>query len=130
MSIICFSSNLVINYVPKFGGNRDEKVQAIVGIKPMNNDGSIEFTRNLNRKLADCGDDIDKHNNTSKEMARQVFIDHVVKVKGINYLDEKEEVIEITTAEELYDHSSRGLINEISMAIENSSVLSAGQLKN
>ncbi len=130
MAIICFNEKLTISYVPRFGGNRESEKQAIVGIKPLNNDGSIEFTRNLNNKLVACGDDVDKQDNTSKEMAKQVFLDHVAWVKGCQYMNEKEELVDIKTAKELYDHASRGLINEISLAIENSSTLSAGQLKN
>ena len=129
MALIIFNENLVIPYVPKYGGNRESKNQAIIGIKPLNNNGSIEFTRVLANKLNKCDDDSER-DLVSKEMARQTFVEHVDNVAGCEYMNEKNELVEITTAEELYDHAPRGLINEISLAIENSSILSEGQLKN
>ena len=129
MALICFNENLEISYVPKYGGNRKSQEQAIIGIKPLNNDGSIEFTRALSIKLEKCEDDIER-DLVGKEMARQTFIDHIGKISGCQYMNEKNELTEITAADELYDHGPRGLINEISLAIENSSVLFEGQLKN
>ena len=129
MSIICFNENLIIPYVPRYGKNRESKNQAIVGIKPLNNNGSIAFTQLLQNKLAKCSDDAES-DEVSKAVARQTFIDHVKKVDGFEYMNEKNELTEIKTAAELYDNGPRGLINEISLAVENSSVLSEGQLKN
>lgn len=130
MAIICFSKKNVIPFVPRYGGNREDKLKTTVGISPLNNDGSVEFTRSLTEKVLDCKDDVSQEIAVRAEITRQHFIDHVPWVKNCDYIGDDENVKQITTGGELYDHGSKSLVDEICLAIENSSVLSKGQLKN
>ena len=130
MAIMCFSPKIVVPFVPSYGGNRREKIKTIVGIKPMNNDGTIEFTRSLQDAYADC-DNEQERASVFNTMARQTFIDHVAYIKNYTFIDEKGKAVEDPSAEQLYDDgASNALVKEISIAIENSSVLSKGQEKN
>lgn len=130
MGIICFSPKLIIPFIPSYGGNRREKIKTVVGIKPMNNDGSIDFTKALHDGYADCETDKERAS-IFNNMARQTFIDHVAYVKNYTFIDEKGKEVENPSAELIYDDAaSNGLVKEISLAIENSSILSKGQEKN
>lgn len=129
MALMSFKEDVVVDYVPEFGGNRLHKKKTVIGIKPMNNDGSIDFMDSLTAKLSDCDDDKEK-SKVSKEVAKQTFIDHIAFVKNYQVVDKAGKVIDIKTGAELYIHGSKNLINEISLAAENSSRLSEGQAKN
>lgn len=129
MALMSFKRGIVVDYVPSYGGNRQHKEKTVIGIRPMNNDGAIDFMSDLDKKLVDCGDEKEKAQ-VSKEIAKQTFIEHVAYVKNYQVADEKGGVIEVTTGEALYSDASKALINEISFAIENSSRLSEGQIKN
>lgn len=129
MAIMSFKQGVIVDFVPEFGGNRQHKKKTVIGIKPLNNNGSIDFMDELTKQLVDC-DDVKEKSKVSKEVAKQSFIDHVPYVKNYIVLDEDNKEVEITTGEQLYCDGSRGLINEITFAIENSSTLSEGQLKN
>ena len=130
MAIICFSPKLIIPFVPSYGGNRREKIKTVVGIKPMNNDGTIEFTRSLQNAYTDCDNDRER-TAVFNDMARQTFIDHVDYIKNYTFIDEKGEEVKDPLPADLYDNAaSNSLVKEISIAIENSSVLSKGQEKN
>lgn len=129
MGLMSFKEGLIVDYVPAFGGNRKLKEKTVIGIKPMNNDGSIDFMDTLTDALADCKND-EERAKVSKEVAKQTFIDHVGYVKDYQVTVEKDKVIDITNGEDLYKHGSKGLCDEISLAAENSSRLSAGQAKN
>ena len=129
MTIMSFKQGLIVDFVPEYGGNRKHKLKTVIGIKPLNNDGSIDFMDELTKQLVDC-DDIKERAKVSKEVAKQSFIDHVAYVENYMVVDKDNKEIEITTGEQLYSDGSRGLINEITLAIENSSSLSEGQAKN
>lgn len=130
MAIICFSPKIVVPYVPSYGGNRREKIKTVVGIRPMNNDGTIEFTRALQDAYTDCDSDKERAA-VFNDMARQTFIDHVDYIKNYTFIDEKGEEVKDPSAEQIYDDgASNSLVKEISLAIENSSILSKGQEKN
>ncbi len=129
MALMSFKAGIIIDYVPEYGGNRKHKEKTVIGIRPMNNDGAIDFMDTLTGKLTDCEEDKERAT-VSKEVAKQTFIDHVAYVKNYQVTNEKGEVVDITKAEDLYSDASKTLIGEISSAIENSSRLSEGQLKN
>ena len=129
MGLMSFKRGLVVDFVPEYGGNRKLKEKTIIGIKPLNNDGSIDFMDELTKQLVDCDDRKEKAR-VSKEVAKESFCDHVAYIKNYTVLDEDGKEVDITTAAQLYADGSRGLINEITIAIENSSTLSEGQLKN
>lgn len=130
MAIICFSPKIVVPFIPSYGGNRREKIKTVVGIKPMNNDGTLEFTRSLQDAYADCDGDKERAS-VYNDMARKNFIEHVTYIKNYTFIDEKGEEVKDPSSERLYDDgASNGLVKEICIAIENSSVLSKGQEKN
>ena len=124
-----FKRGIVVDYVPSYGGNRQHKEKTVIGIRPMNNDGAIDFMSSFDKKFVDCGDEKEKAQ-VSKEVAKQSFVDHVAYVKNYQVEDEKDGIVDITTGEALYTHASKALINEITIAVENSSRLSEGQAKN
>ena len=129
MALMSFKEGIVVDYVPAYGGNRQHKEKTVIGIRPMNNDGAIDFMSSFDKKLVDCGDEKEKAQ-VSKEVAKQSFVDHVAYVKNYQVEDEKDGIVDITTGEALYTHASKALINEIAIAVENSSRLSEGQAKN
>lgn len=129
MALMSFKKGVVVPYIPAYGGNREHKVKTVIGILPLNNDGSIDFMDTLSAGIADCENDKEKAA-ASKEMAKQAFIKHVDYVKNYTVMDEDGNEVEIKTGADLYSDGSRGLINEITIATENSSRLSEGQAKN
>ncbi|MCK5615565.1 hypothetical protein KAR91_77590 [Candidatus Pacearchaeota archaeon] len=129
MGLMSFKEGAIVDYVPAFGGNRLDKNPTIIGIKPLNNDGSIDFMSALQKQLADC-EDLKEKEIVSKEVAKQTFIDHIAYVKVYTVVDKKGKLTEITTGEQLYINGSKQLVDEVTLAAENSSRLSAGQAKN
>lgn len=129
MAIMSFKKGIIVDFVPAYGGNRQDKIKTIIGIKPMNNDGAIDFMDSQTRKLLEGENDNEKAQ-ISKEIAKQAFVDHIAYVKNYDVVDENDKKVKITTGEALYNDASKALINEITFAIENSSRLTEGQLKN
>lgn len=129
MGLMSFKKGVVVAYIPVFGGNRLDKKPTIIGIKPLNNDGSIDFMSDLQKQLAMCEDEKEKEV-VSKEVAKQTFIDHVAYVEEYEVVDKKGKSTKITTGAQLYMDGSRHLIDEVTRAAEHSSILSEGQAKN
>ena len=73
MAIMSFKQGLIVDFVPEYGGKRKHKLKTVIGIKPLNNDGSIDFMDELTKQLVDC-DDVKERAKVSKEVAKQSFI--------------------------------------------------------
>jgi len=130
MSFITFSKKAVIPYVPAYMGNRGEETPLIVGIKPLNNDGSLDFKRHLASLEIDCGEDRDRLLKEQKDLFKERFIRQVAWVKNCSVVLSDNEIVPITTAEELWEHGDSALHSELEVAIQSHSRLSEGQLKN
>ena len=57
MALMSFKEGVVVDYVPSYGGNRQHQEKTVIGIKPMNNNGAIDFLDSYDKKYVDCGDE-------------------------------------------------------------------------
>ena len=130
MAITAFSKEIVIPFVPRYGGNRDDEVKTVVRLRPLNNDGSIEFTEDLTKALLACDGDQDQEIAVRAEQTRKVFVDHIDSVENYPYIEASGAEGQIKTGDELFANGSKSVVDEVTLAMENSSILSAGQLKN
>lgn len=124
MGITSFSPKTVIDYVPEYGDNRETENPCIVGIRFI----SFGEAREQQKMLASRSHRADTHEKSmavAQALQQEQFVKHIDYVK--NYDVDGEEV---TDPGQFYMTAPADLITEVLEAMQDSSKLSGGQLKN
>jgi len=117
-----------IDYIPAYGGNRDDKDPTWVRIQPMNRKEADIYRKQIEFK--DRGGGFrgqGRLRSNVNEVQRSQFVDKVLEIH--NFLDYKTGK-EITDVKEFYDIAPDDLVEEIFNAILNASQLGEDEVKN
>ena len=117
-----------IDYIPAYGGNRDDKDPTWVRIQPMNRKESDFYRKQIEFK--DRGGGFrgqGRLRSNVNEVQRNQFIDKVLEIHNfVNYKTGND----ITNVKEFYDIAPDDLVEEIFNAILNASQLGEDEVKN
>lgn len=136
MAIISFDTDAVVEYVPEFNDNREDKKPCTVGLKFVNFGKAKAYGNQLNKMVAakTKGQRIEKiqeiQSKVESEIQKQQFMDNVVSIKGFSVIDKDGKVKECTDVGTFFEKADVGLIVEIIQAMESSAKLTEGQRKN
>ncbi len=122
MGIIGFTPDMVVEYVPEYGGNRRSNSPCVVGIRYLPYAKAHEYEKRRALRSANIKGSI-RLSLIARETQRQRFIENVVFVKGV-FKDKRE----VTDVAELYDIAPRALVEEILKAGADARMLLAGAL--
>lgn len=117
-----------IEYIPAYGGNRDDDDPTWILIQPMNRKESDSYRKRIEFK--DRGGGFrgqGRLQSNVNEIQRNQFVDKVLEIH--NFLDYKTGK-EIADVREFYDVAPDDLIEEIFNAILNASTLGENEIKN
>ncbi|MFQ5442706.1 MAG: hypothetical protein ACE5EB_08300 [Thermodesulfobacteriota bacterium] len=124
MAIISFDKDVLIDYVPSYGGNRDSEDPCIVRLKFVPYSRVQQYSRLIAAKTKGV-DDTSKIAGISQDVQKRQFIENVDSVSGY-YVGGSE----VRDAAEFYDTAGTELVLEIVRAMESTQKLSEGQIKN
>ena len=124
MAIISFDPDLLVDYVPEYGGNRNGKEPCIVSLKFIPYSRVQHYARLIAARGKGAGDAV-KITEVSQEIQKKQFVESVDKVSGY-YIGERE----VSSPDEFYDTADTDLVIEIIRAMESQQRLSEGQRKN
>lgn len=124
MAITLFSKGQEIDYIPRYGGNRDGIDPAIVRLRYVPYEAVLAYGRQIAARTRVLKDQT-KAVEVTHEIQKKEFLENVASVSGF-HVDGKE----IATAEDLWEHAPTELINELILAMEDAAKLSEGQRKN
>jgi hypothetical protein len=125
MAIISFDKDVLIDYIPAYGGNRDSEDPCVVRLKFVPYSRVQEYSRLLAARAGGTTGDAVKAVNLSQSVQKKQFVENVASVSGY-YIGERE----VEGAEEFYESADTELVTEIIRAMENIHKLSEGQRKN
>lgn len=129
MAIISFDKTKIIDYVPVYGGNRNpprsaEEKPCVVKLKFVPYAKVQEYSTLIMSRTA-ATNDAEQKSEILQSIQRKQFLDSVESISG--YVIDGQEV---TSPEDFFETADADLIYEVLKAMESSSKLSEGQLKN
>lgn len=124
MAIISFDPDVLIDFLPEYGGNRDSDDPCVVRLKYVSYSRSQHYARVLAQKIGNTSKS-SKIAEASMALQRKQFVENVESISGY-FIGERE----ITEPGEFYDTADTALITEIIEAMESSAKLTEGQRKN
>ena len=124
MGITLFMKGQEIDFMPRYGGNRDSDTPAIVRMKFVPYEQVLAYGRMIAARTKFLQDQ-SKALEVTHEIQKKEFCDNIASVSGFSNGDR-----EITTAAELWEHAPAALINELIEAMEDAVKLTEGQRKN
>lgn len=124
MAIISFDSKVLVDFIPKYGGNRDSKDPCVFSVK------FIPYSRvqHFSRLIAARTEGITSAaeiTEITQGVQREQFEESVEKVSNY-FVGDKE----VSAPAEVYDTADTELIVEVIKAMESSQKLREGQRKN
>ncbi|MEK6532100.1 MAG: hypothetical protein AABZ23_06390 [Deltaproteobacteria bacterium] len=126
MAIISFSKDVLVDYVPAYGGNRESDNPCVVRIRFVPYGRVQDYSRLVAAKAKGLSsNDISKINEITADIQKKQFIENVDSVDHF-MLDGRE----VKDASLFYEYAPKELIYEIIRAMEDSAKLSDGQRKN
>mgnify|MGYP001574715037 CR=1 FL=1 len=123
MALISFDKDTVVEYVPAYGGNRENDNPCIVRLKYIPYSRVQHYGRMLAAKAKNMND-ASKMAEAGQEIQRKQFIENVESVSGYSVGSK-----EVTDPSEFYDTADTELVLEVIRAMESQSKLSEGQRK-
>ena len=123
MAIISFSKDLLVDYIPEYGGNRNSESPCVVRLKYIPHSMVQSYSRIIAARLKNVNDD--RRVEVLHEIQKKQFVESVESVSGY-FLDGNE----VVSPSEFYDTAPSELIYELIKAMESSQKLSEGQRKN
>ncbi|MEE8575513.1 MAG: hypothetical protein V3T30_08885 [Thermodesulfobacteriota bacterium] len=124
MAIISFDPDAVIDYIPKYGSNRDSDHPCVIMLKFVPYSKVQHYSRMIAGRLKSLSDTA-RAAEITQEVQRKQFVDNVESISGYFVGD-----AQVTGAGEFYDTADTELITEVITAMESHSKLSEGQRKN
>ena len=124
MAIISFDKDAITDYVPKHGDNRYSEEPCIVRLKFVPYSRVKHYARVLSARTKNITKQ-EKMTEIAQEVQYKQFSENVEGIKNYFVGDR-----EVTEPDEFYDTADTDLIVEIIRAMESSTKLSEGQLKN
>jgi len=124
MAIVSFDKDTVVDFVPEFGGNRETDDPCVVQIKFVSYARAQYYSRMIAQKVGNTSKS-SKIADIAQGVQKRQFTENVNSISG--YFIGSQEISDV---EEFYDTADTELITEIIHAMESSSKLSEGQLKN
>ena len=133
MAIISFDKTKIIEYVPEYGGNRNEprknadgeyEKPCVVRLKFVPYAKVQEYSTLIMSRTA-ATNDAEQKSEILQSIQRKQFLDSVESISGYIIDDQ-----EVTSPEDFFETADADLIYEVLKAMESSSKLSEGQLKN
>ncbi len=125
MAIISFDRDVLIDYIPAYGGNRESEDPCVVRLKFVPYSRVQEYSRLLAARASGAAGDAVKTVNLSQSVQKKQFVENVASVSGY-YIGERE----VSGAEDFYESADTELVTEIIRSMENIHKLSEGQRKN
>jgi len=125
MAIVSFDKDVLIDYVPAYGGNRDSEDPCVVRLKFVPYSRVQEYSRLLAARAGGATGDAVKTVNLSQSVQKKQFVENVASVSGY-YIGERE----VSGPEDFYESADTELVTEIIRSMENIHKLSEGQRKN
>ena len=116
-----------IDYVPAYGGNRNDKDQMWVKIHPLTRGEADSYRNQIKFKESRGGFRQGRLETNIRDVQKKQFIENVMEIH--NFLDYKTEK-EITDVTEFYDKAPDDLVEEIFDAMLNASQLGEEEVKN
>jgi len=124
MAIISFDKDMIIDYVPAYGGNRDSDDPCIVRLKFVPYSKVQHYAKLLSARGKGQNDN-SKITEAAQTIQKKQFVENVESISGY-YIGGGE----ITDPEEFYETADTDLIIEVIRAMESQSKLMEGQRKN
>ncbi|MFQ5736609.1 MAG: hypothetical protein ACE5GY_07070 [Thermodesulfobacteriota bacterium] len=124
MAIIGFDRDEIIDYVPEYGGNRDDDDPCIVRLRFVPYSRVQHYSRIIAGKAKGVHDPA-KITQITHGVQRKQFVEQVESVSGYSIKGR-----EVTDPGEFYDTADGELVMEVIRAMESQSKLSEGQRKN
>jgi len=125
MAIISFDKDVLIDYVPEYGGNRDSENPCIVRLRYVPYSKVQQYSRLIALKNKDAKNDVTKTIEAAQSIQKRQFCESVEGVSGF-FVNGRE----VTEPGEFYETADTDLILEIIRAMESSARLTEGQRKN
>lgn len=114
----------IVEYVPVYGGNREDSEPCVVRLRFINFAKAQEYARALAGK-SNANTSPEKLTKLAQGVQRKMFVDSVESISNF-YMGE----IEVTEPSEFYDTADTELVIEIVEAMESQQKLQDGELKN
>lgn len=125
MAIISFDKDVLIDYVPEYGGNRDSENPCVVRLRYVPYSKVQHYSRLIALKNKDAKNDVTKTIEAAQAIQKRQFVESVESVSGF-FINERE----VPDSAEFYDTADTDLVLEIIRAMESSAKLTEGQRKN
>lgn len=126
MAIISFSKDVLIDYVPSYGGNRESDSPCVVRIRFVPYAKVQDYARLMAARAKGLSSsDISKISEITADVQKKQFVENIDSVDNF-MLDGRE----VKDAALFYEYAPKELIYEIIKAMEDSAKLSDGQRKN
>ena len=127
MAYIGFSKNEVIEYIPKYGGNRDSENPLTLGLKHIPYARVQHYAGTYARDVKRFKDQEDKLVDATTKMTLDVLKEVIHDIKNC-FVDGGK--TEIKTVEAFFEIGEKGLFDEITKTAESREKLTAEQIKN
>lgn len=124
MAIISFDKDNVIDYVPKFAGNRESTEPCVVSLKFIPYSKVQHYSRVIASRLKEHND-AENISLANHYVQKKQFVESVEKITNF-FINDKQ----VESVEEFYESADSELIIEILEAMESQQKLSSGQIKN
>lgn len=125
MAIVSFDKDVLIDYVPEYGGNRDSLDPCVVRLKFVPYSKVQSYSRVLASKSMGAKGDVLKLSDIARDVQKRQFTESVESVLGY-FVEDRE----VTDPEVFYETADTDLVIEIIRAMESSAKLTEGQRKN
>ena len=124
MSIISFDKESLLDYIPEHGGNRESAEPCVVSLKFVPYSRVQEYSRLLAARTRGVADAV-KVAELTQHVQKKQFVENVEAISGY-FVGERK----VTSPAEFFETADTDLVLEVIGAMESTTRLTGGQIKN